>query len=161
MGQEFRNPSIDSKVYPTVITASEKDKVLKALIEGAKGGMKVTLKYASIPELYISKEQFEMLIKQFKRNRLLEDIGGYGDTYTLTADAHDKYRICAFQMQEAIMLSKIDKLIAEIERLTREDDPSAVTKLSKDLMKYLQPIQASMSTFIGVDNLMNILGLHE
>lgn len=161
MGQEFRKALIDNKVYPTVITASEKDKVLKALIEGAKGEMKVTLKHASIADLEISKDQFEMLIKQFKRNGLLEDIGGYGDTYTLTADAHDKYRVCAFQMQEAIMLGKIDKLISEIDKLIKENNPSEVTKLSKELMKYLQPIQASMSTFIGADNLMNILGLNE
>lgn len=158
---EFREAFIDNKVYPTIITASEKDKVLKALIEGAKGGMEVTLRYVSIPDLEISNDQFEMLINQFKKNGLLENTGGYGDTYTLTADAHDKYRVCAFQMQEIIMLGKIDKLISEIDKLIKEGNTNSVAKLSKELMKYLQPIQASMSVFINADNLIDILGLAE
>lgn len=158
MNTEFRKaPVTDSKIYPTVITASEKDKVVDSLLRKANGGSKATLEYRDIPDLEISKDQFELIIKQFKKNGLLENNSGYGSTYILTAEIHDKYRVGAFQMQESKMLAEIDLLIKEIDKLIEEKNADAITKLAKELAKRLRPVSDIMTILSTTRNLKDIL----
>ena len=70
---DFRTPENVDESYPTVISAIEKDKIMEALITKANGREKVTLEYKEIKDLKISKDQFKMVIRQFKNIGLIEN----------------------------------------------------------------------------------------
>lgn len=88
---EYRIAPKKSTDYPKVITAEEKDKVLKYLIENQESGkMEVIAKYSDIPNFVCSKEQFKSIIDE-----LVQDYGlshfGYGDKYKLNNAILDFY----------------------------------------------------------------------
>ena len=87
----YRTAPKKSADYPKVITAEEKDKVLKYLIENQENGkMEVIARYSDISNLVCSKEQFKSIIDE-----LVQDYGlshfGYGDKYKLNNTILDFY----------------------------------------------------------------------
>jgi len=76
----FKESILSKEEQPNVITAKEKDQIAKTLLTKADGKGKVVLRYQDVSELKMSKDQFDLVIKQFKKNGLLEDTGGYGDS---------------------------------------------------------------------------------
>ncbi|CBK66059.1 hypothetical protein BXY_08840 [Bacteroides xylanisolvens XB1A] len=64
-------PSKDEREYPLVITAEEKDKVLNYILVVANGKRTAKLNYKDIPDLRISKEQYEIVLEEFKKGDLL------------------------------------------------------------------------------------------
>ena len=156
----FKESILSKEEQPNVITAKEKDQIAKTLLTIADGKGKVVLRYQDVSELKMSKDQFDLVIKQFKKNGLLEDTGGYGDKYTLTADLHDKYRIGAFEMQEVLMLQQIDKLIKEMDKLINENNTGKMRNIAQSLSRSLTTIKDCMSVFVGADNLIKTLEMH-
>ena len=70
-------PPKDEREYPLVITAEEKDKVLNYILVVANGKRTAKLNYKDIPDLRISKEQYEIVLEEFKNRRFI-DYKGYG-----------------------------------------------------------------------------------
>ena len=56
-------PPKDEREYPLVITAEEKDKVLNYILVVANGKRTAKLNYKDIPDLRISKEQYEIVLE--------------------------------------------------------------------------------------------------
>lgn len=73
-------PPKDEREYPLVITAEEKDKVLNYILVVANGKRTAKLNYKDIPDLRISKEQYEIVLEEFKNRRFI-DYKGYGIEY--------------------------------------------------------------------------------
>ena len=73
-------PPKDEREYPLVITAEEKDKVLNYILVGANGKRTAKLNYKDIPDLRISKEQYEIVLEEFKNRRFI-DYKGYDIEY--------------------------------------------------------------------------------
>lgn len=138
---DFRTPENVDESYPTVISAIEKDKIMEALITKANGREKVTLEYKEIKDLKISKDQFKMVIRQFKNIGLIENKGGYGDTYMLNAELHDMYRIGAFHMQEEAFKNDLKKLSEGLKTLKTKESPSLANKIDT----YLSIIEKILS----------------
>ena len=69
-------PPKDEREYPLVITAEEKDKVLNYILVVANGKRTAKLNYKDIPDLRISKEQYEIVLEEFKNRRFI-DYKGY------------------------------------------------------------------------------------
>lgn len=68
-------PPKDEREYPLVITAEEKDKVLNYILVVANGKRTAKLNYKDIPDLRISKEQYEIVLEEFKNRRFIDYIG--------------------------------------------------------------------------------------
>ena len=73
-------PPKDEREYPLVITAEEKDKVLNYILVVANGKRTAKLNYKDIPDLRISKEQYEIVLEEFKNRRFI-DYKGYDIEY--------------------------------------------------------------------------------
>lgn len=104
-------PPKDEREYPLVITAEEKDKVLNYILVVANGKRTAKLNYKDIPDLRISKEQYdiEYLTLNFEIFNFAEK-GGFTverDLYILSFDT--------FQMQ--------------LERLEKELSPDTAAKV--------------------------------
>ena len=65
-------PPKDEREYPLVITAEEKDKVLNYILVVANGKRTAKLNYKDIPDLRISKEQYEIVLEEFKNRRFID-----------------------------------------------------------------------------------------
>lgn len=88
---EYRIVPKKNTDYPKVITAEEKDKVLKYLIENQENGkMEVIAKYSDVPNLVCSKEQFKSIIDELVRDYGLSHFG-YSDKYKLNNAILDFY----------------------------------------------------------------------
>ena len=73
-------PPKDEREYPLVITAEEKDKVLNYILVVVNGKRTAKLNYKDIPDLRISKEQYEIVLEEFKNRRFI-DYKGYDIEY--------------------------------------------------------------------------------
>ena len=58
---------VDNKVYPLTITAEEKDKILNAILAAANGSATANIDYDDISNIEISKDQYEMVLKELKK----------------------------------------------------------------------------------------------
>ncbi len=59
---------VDNKVYPLTITAEEKDKILNAILAAANGSATANIDYDDISNIEISKDQYEMVLKEERTN---------------------------------------------------------------------------------------------
>ena len=84
-----RNMAKQTKEYVSEITPEIKDKIISRMISfDTDKDMKVCIEYKKVEDLNISKQQFEGIINQLLRMRLIErpNKNGYGDVFNITVD---------------------------------------------------------------------------
>ena len=113
-------PPKDEREYPLVITAEEKDKVLNYILVVANGKRTAKLNYKDIPDLRISKEQYEIVLEEFKNRRFI-DYKGYGIEY-LTLN----FEIFNFAEKGGFT---VDTFQMQLERLEKELSPDTAAKV--------------------------------
>ncbi|EXY63080.1 hypothetical protein M085_4517, partial [Bacteroides fragilis str. 3986 N(B)19] len=77
---------VDNKVYPLTITAEEKDKILNAILAAANGSATANIDYDDISNIEISKDQYEMVLKEFKKKGLIDYIGYGTENLTINSE---------------------------------------------------------------------------
>ena len=73
-------PPKDEREYPLVITAEEKDKVLNYILVVANGKRTAKLNYKDIPDLRISKEQYEIVLELYPQKMKGYSLSSFGGT---------------------------------------------------------------------------------
>ena len=110
-------PPKDEREYPLVITAEEKDKVLNYILVVANGKRTAKLNYKDIPDLRISKEQYEIVLEEFKNRRFI-DYKGYG-----IAEKG------GFTVERDLYILSFDTFQMQLERLEKELSPDTAAKV--------------------------------
>ena len=107
-------PPKDEREYPLVITAEEKDKVLNYILVVANGKRTAKLNYKDIPDLRISKEQYE----------------GYGIEYlTLNFEIFNFAEKGGFTVERDLYILSFDTFQMQLERLEKELSPDTAAKV--------------------------------
>ncbi len=121
-------PPKDEREYPLVITAEEKDKVLNYILVVANGKRTAKLNYKDIPDLRISKEQYEIVLEEFKNRRFI-DYKGYDIEYlTLNFEIFNFAEKGDSLLKETYILS-FDTFQMQLERLEKELSPDTAAKV--------------------------------
>jgi len=108
-------PPKDEREYPLVITAEEKDKVLNYILV--------------IPDLRISKEQYEIVLEEFKNRRFI-DYKGYGIEYlTLNFEIFNFAEKGGFTVERDLYILSFDTFQMQLERLEKELSPDTAAKV--------------------------------
>ena len=126
---DFRSPTKMEKDYPLIILPEEKDKIVSALM--SKNKSRFPFGFKDVPDLKISRDQFEKVIRELESMGLLEN-SNYenGGVKTLNSRLDEFYRMGGFRMQEEIILVNIRKWDLEIETLKKEATPSFLARLN-------------------------------
>ncbi|MDE6821270.1 MAG: hypothetical protein K2P55_01975 [Bacteroides acidifaciens] len=123
-------PPKDEKEYPLVITAEEKDKVLNYILVVANGKRTAKLNYKDIPDLRISKEQYEIVLEEFK-NRGFIDYKGYGiEHLTLNFEIFNFAEKGGFTVERDLYTINFDVLELQLKRLEKELSPTTAIKVN-------------------------------
>lgn len=132
----FRKPpQNDNKKYPLTITAETKDKILNAILVAANGQKTACLYYKDVPELEISKDQFEMVIKEFKDKKLISYVGYGNNNITLNSEIFNFYEKGGFTVERDLYTISFDVLELQLKRLDKELSPSTATKVNNIIAK--------------------------
>lgn len=126
---DFRSPTKMEKDYPLIILPEEKDKIVSALM--SKNKSRFPFGYKDVPDLKISREQFEKVIRELESMGLLEN-SNYedGGVKTLNSRLDEFYRMGGFRMQEEVILVNFRKLDLEIENLKKEATPPLLDRIN-------------------------------
>lgn len=123
-------PPKDEREYPLVITAEEKDKVLNYILVVANGKRTAKLDYEDIPDLRISKEQYEIVLEEFKNRRFI-DYKGYGIEYlTLNFEIFNFAEKGGFTVERDLYTINFDVLELQLKRLEKELSPTTAIKVN-------------------------------
>ena len=123
-------PPKDEREYPLVITAEEKDKVLNYILVVANGKRTAKLNYKDIPDLRISKEQYEIVLEEFKNRRFI-DYKGYGIEYlTLNFEIFNFAEKGGFTVERDLYTINFDVLELQLKRLEKELSPTTAIKVN-------------------------------
>lgn len=123
-------PPKDEREYPLVITAEEKDKVLNYILVVANGKRTAKLNYKDIPDLRISKEQYEIVLEEFKNRRFI-DYKGYGIEYlTLNFEIFNFAEKGGFTVERDLYIINFDVLELQLKRLEKELSPTTAIKVN-------------------------------
>ena len=130
--KDFKSKDIakkDEREYPLVITAEEKDKVLNYILVVANGKRTAKLNYKDIPDLRISKEQYEIVLEEFKKRRFI-DYKGYGIEYlTLNFEIFNFAEKGGFTVERDLYILSFDTFQMQLERLEKELSPDTAAKV--------------------------------
>ena len=122
-------PPKDERESPLVITAEEKDKVLNYILVVANGKRTAKLNYKDIPDLRISKEQYEIVLEEFKNRRFI-DYKGYGIEYlTLNFEIFNFAEKGGFTVERDLYILSFDTFQMQLERLEKELSPDTAAKV--------------------------------
>ena len=128
-------PHKDERKYPLVITAEVKDKILNAILVEANGKAEVNLCYEDIPNLEISKEQYEMAIEEFK-NKGLVDFKGYGnEILTLSSEISNFMQKGGFTVERDLYILNFDTLELQLKLLEKDLSPNASAEVNAIIEK--------------------------
>lgn len=123
--------SKDGRIYPVVITAEEKDKILNAILGIANGKKEVEVCYEDIPDLEISSDQYEMVIEEFKKKELV-DYKGYGyELLTLSAETSNFAQKGGFAFERDLYLLNAEYLEMAFRKMEKELTPDNAAKLNR------------------------------
>jgi hypothetical protein len=144
----FREPVIKKEDdYLKVIMPEEKDKIVNALIN--QDGSGFLFEYKDVPNLNISKVQFEKVMIELENMGMLK-IEGYknsGKIY-LNSKLDTFYRYGGFKMQDQILSNDLERLKLELENLKKTVDPSISEEISRKV-KILAEIAASITSALN------------
>ena len=136
-----RNMVKQTKEYVSEITPEIKDKIVSRMISfDTDKDMKVCIEYKKVEDLNISKQQFEGIVNQLLRMRLIErpNRNGYGDVFNITVDLYDFHRFGGFVMQETILLQKMDIMIVTLKSLLKETKEEDVRQKIKQCLETIE-----------------------
>ena len=144
---DFRSPTKMEKDYPLIILPEEKDKIVSALM--SKNKSRFPFGFKDVPDLKISRDQFEKVIRELESMGLLENSNCEdGGVKTLNSRLDEFYRMGGFRMQEEIILANFRKLDLEIENLKKVANPSLldrINNISSIVNTVFSAIQTTMS----------------
>ena len=115
-------PPKDEREYPLVITAEEKDKVLNYILVVANGKRTAKLNYKDIPDLRISKEQYEIVLEEFKNRRFIE--------FDLEPGIYNFIERGGFTVERDLYTINFDVLELQLKRLEKELSPTTAIKVN-------------------------------
>ena len=120
-------PPKDEREYPLVITAEEKDKVLNYILVVANGKRTAKLNYKDIPDLRISKEQYEIVLKEFNNYNMydIEDI-----EFDLEPEIYNFIERGGFTVERDLYTINFDVLELQLKRLEKELSPTTAIKVN-------------------------------
>ena len=125
-------PPKDEREYPLVITAEEKDKVLNYILVVANGKRTAKLNYKDIPDLRISKEQYEIVLKEFNNIKFIdynmydiEDI-----EFDLEPEIYNFIERGGFTVERDLYTINFDVLELQLKRLEKELSPTTAIKVN-------------------------------
>ncbi|OKZ28825.1 MAG: hypothetical protein BHV79_17670 [Bacteroides uniformis] len=130
-----------TKEYVSEITPEIKDKIISRMISfDTDKDMKVCIEYKKVEDLNISKQQFEGIINQLLRMRLIErpNKNGYGDVFNITVDLYDLHRFGGFVMHETILLQKMEIMIATLNSILKETKEEDVRQRIKQCLETIE-----------------------
>lgn len=136
-----RNMAKQTKEYVSEITPEIKDKIISRMISfDTDKDMKVCIEYKKVEDLNISKQQFEGIINQSLRMRLIErpNKNGYGDVFNITVDLYDLHRFGGFVMHETILLQKMEIMIATLNSILKETEEEDVRQRIKQCLETIE-----------------------
>lgn len=136
-----RNMAKQTKEYVSEITPEIKDKIISRMISfDTDKDMKVCIEYKKVEDLNISKQQFEGIINQSLRMRLIErpNKNGYGDVFNITVDLYDLHRFGGFVMHETILLQKMEIMIATLNSILKETEEEDVRQGIKQCLETIE-----------------------
>lgn len=136
-----RNMVKQTKKYVSEITPEIKDKIISRMISfDTDKDMKVCIEYKKVEDLNISKQQFEGIINQLLRMRLIErpNKNGYGDVFNITVDLYDLHRFGGFVMHETILLQKMEIMIATLNSILKETKEEDVRQRIKQCLETIE-----------------------
>ncbi len=125
-------PPKDEREYPLVITAEEKDKVLNYILVVANGKRTAKLNYKDIPDLRISKEQYEIVLKEFN-NRKFIDYNMYDIEdieFDLEPGIYNFIERGGFTVERDLYTINFDVLELQLKRLEKELSPTTAIKVN-------------------------------
>lgn len=131
--------------YPLTITAEEKDKVLNTLLKKANGAEKVELSYEDIPDLKISKAQFETVIEGFKADALIKE-EGYSGIYEFTDNIHTLKEKGGFEKEIELFHKRIEQLYKSL----NEEEKNK-------LLKFLEKTNLGLETAKNLESFIMII----
>lgn len=130
-----------------MITFREKDEVVAYLLS-AKDAI-VFLECSDVfPGGEISKDELELILKQFVDRRLLSYVKRVGSgrfQVELTANMHDLFLHGGFMATEELLKANLEKLGYELEELRKSTDPAVLSRV-----KSIAEIAASVSSVLGL-----------
>lgn len=144
---DYRTPPKEEN-YPSIIPPEEKDKIVYALISKNKSRFPFGCK--DVPDLKISRDQFEKVIRELEGMGLLKN-SNYedGGVKTLNSRLDEFYRMGGFRMQEEVILANFRKLDLEIECLKKEADPSLLDKIN-DISSIVNTVFSAIQTAMSL-----------
>lgn len=147
---DFRSPTKMEKDYPLIILPEEKDKIVSALM--SKNKSRFHFGYKDVPDLKISKEQFEKVIRELESMGLLEN-SNYedGGVKTLNSRLDEFYRLGGFRMQEEIIFVNFRKLDLEIENLKKVANPSLLDRIN-NISSIVNTVFSAIQSAISLKN---------
>lgn len=143
MEEYFREPVFKNKEsYPKVIMPEEKDKIVNELINRREYSFRFG--YKDVPNLKISKAQFEKVIEELVNMGMIKTEGYKdGGTKYISSKLDTFYHHGGFKTYDERLFSELEKLSLEIESMKKTIDPSMFGKLSE-----LAKIAATVTTII-------------
>ena len=125
-------PPKDEREYPLVITAEEKDKVLNYILVVANEKRTAKLNYKDIADLRISKEQYEIVLKEFN-NRKFIDYNMYDIEdieFDLEPGIYNFIERGGFTVERDLYTINFDVLELQLKRLEKELSPTTAIKVN-------------------------------
>lgn len=128
-------PPKDEREYPLTITAEVKDKILNAILVAANGKATVELHYKDISDIEISKDQYEMVIEEFKGKGLISYYGYGLANIKLNSEISNFYQRGGFTVERDLYTINFDVLELQLKRLEKELSPGTAEKVNSIIGK--------------------------
>lgn len=133
----YRSIPTSKKEFPKVISAEDKDKVIKCLIDRQENGKMVSvIEYTDVDGFQCSKEQFNAIIEKLIEDDFIRrpNSHGYGNKYVITVNLMEFYNYGGYEMQEMVVMNRIDTMIENLNALmnfTKGGNPDVMGKIKE------------------------------
>lgn len=146
---------VDNKVYPRTITAEEKDKILNAILAAANGSATANIDYDDISNIEISKDQYEMVLKEFKKKGPIDYIGYGTENLTINSEISNFAEKGGFTVERDLYTISFDVLELQLKRLEKELSPDTTAKVNSVIKKAknITELIAGLATLVDRINL--------
>lgn len=152
MRSDIRTNQVENSSYPMYITSVEVDKVIDALLEKANGEDYVELGYNDVPNLSISRHQFDIVIKDLNKKELIKT-NGYSDMHELLYGIHRIKELGGFHKEMEILQMKLERLYEQASQEEKTVIEEFISKCNQ-IFSGVSNIGGAISAIEGISTLL-------